>query len=210
MKDESDHPVLRRRSLGMGLSALLGDDADAIFQGEERAANPAPKGARLLPIEQLAPSRHQPRHSFDDEELDALAESMRRHGLLQPLLVRPISGDGGFEIVAGERRWRAAQRAGLDAVPVLIRELGERETLEIALVENVQRKDLTPLEEAEAYRRLIDEFDHTQEGIAAALGRSRSHVGEHDAAAGPTRGRAPDAGGRSADGRACACPARLR
>jgi ParB family chromosome partitioning protein len=128
-----------------------------------------------VPIEQLSPSPHQPRRMFDAEELDSLAESMRRHGLLQPLLVRP-KADTGYEIVAGERRWRAAQRAGLDEVPVLIRDLGERETLEIALVENVQRKDLTALEEADGYRRLIDEFGHTQDDIATALGKSRSHV----------------------------------
>jgi ParB family chromosome partitioning protein len=129
----------------------------------------------MVPIEQLAPSPHQPRRRFDEAELDSLADSMRRHGLLQPLLVRP-AGDGRYEIVAGERRWRAAQRAGLDEVPVLVRELGERDTLEIALVENVQRKDLTALEEADGYRRLIEEFGHTQDEIATALGKSRSHV----------------------------------
>ncbi len=159
----------------MGLSALLGEDAGTIFDGDEQAARPTPKGSRVVPIEQLTPSAHQPRRSFDEDELESLADSMRRHGLLQPLLVRP-KGDQGYEIVAGERRWRAAQRAGLDEVPVLIRELGERETLEIALVENVQRKDLSPLEEADAYRRLTDEFGHTQEDIASVLGRSRSHV----------------------------------
>ena len=175
MKHDPEHPNLRRRGLGMGLSALLGEDAASIFDGDEQAARPTPKGSRVLPIEQLSPSPHQPRRSFDDTELDSLADSMRRHGLLQPLLVRPV-GDAGYEIVAGERRWRAAQRAGLDEVPVLIRELGERETLEIALVENVQRKDLTSLEEADGYKRLIDEFGHTQDEIASALGKSRSHV----------------------------------
>ncbi|WP_027133592.1 ParB/RepB/Spo0J family partition protein [Geminicoccus roseus] len=175
MKHDPDHPAVRRRGLGMGLSALLGEDAGTIFDGDEQAARPTPKGSRVVPIEQLTPSAHQPRRSFDEDELESLADSMRRHGLLQPLLVRP-KGDQGYEIVAGERRWRAAQRAGLDEVPVLIRELGERETLEIALVENVQRKDLSPLEEADAYRRLTDEFGHTQEDIASVLGRSRSHV----------------------------------
>jgi ParB family chromosome partitioning protein len=175
VKHDTDHPTARRRGLGMGLSALLGEDAGAIFDGDERAARPTPRGSRVVPIEQLRPSGHQPRRSFDEDELESLADSMRRHGLLQPLLVRP-AGDAGYEIVAGERRWRAAQRAGLAEVPVLIRELGERETLEIALVENVQRKDLTPLEEGDAYRRLSEEFGHTQEDIATALGRSRSHV----------------------------------
>ncbi|WP_223861619.1 ParB/RepB/Spo0J family partition protein [Geminicoccus harenae] len=172
----SDQTPGRRRGLGMGLSALLGEDAGTILDAEHQAAKPAPKGARLVPIEQLSPSRHQPRRGFDEDELELLADSMRRHGLLQPLLVRPAGRTDGFEIVAGERRWRAAQRAGLAEVPVLVRELGEQETLEIALVENVQRKDLTPLEEADAYRRLADEFGHTQEDIASALGRSRSHV----------------------------------
>lgn len=175
MKQDPDHPAARRRGLGMGLSALLGEDAEAIFDGDERAAKPTPKGSRMLPIEQLSPSPHQPRRSFAEDELELLADSLRQHGLLQPLLVRPV-GEAGYEIVAGERRWRAAQRAGLAEVPVLIRELGERATLEIALVENVQRKDLTPLEEADGYRRLIDDFSHTQEEIAQALGKSRSHV----------------------------------
>jgi ParB family chromosome partitioning protein len=159
----------------MGLSALLGDDAASILDQSERSPKAASRGTRMVPIEQLAPSRHQPRRRFDEEDLEQLADSMRRHGLLQPLLVRP-SGEERYEIVAGERRWRAAQRAGLDAVPVLVRELGERETLEIALVENVQRKDLTALEEADGYRRLIDEFGHTQDEIATTLGKSRSHV----------------------------------
>ena len=159
----------------MGISALLGEDAATIFDGDERASRPAPRGSRLLPIEQLKPSPFQPRRRFDDAEIDALADSLRRHGLLQPLLVRPIDGEQ-FQIVAGERRWRAAQRAGLDEVPVLVRELGDRDTLEIALVENVQRKDLGALEEAEGYRRLIEEFGHAAEHIATAVGRSRSHV----------------------------------
>jgi ParB family chromosome partitioning protein len=109
--------------------------------------------------------------------MEALAASLREHGVLQPLLVRPAArGGAGYEIVAGERRWRAAQRAGLPEVPVVVRELGDREALELALVENVQRADLSPLEEAEAFRRLIDEFGHTQEALAEAVGKSRSHV----------------------------------
>ena len=174
MKHETDQPI-RKRGLGMGLSALLGDDAASILDQNERSSKSASRGTRMVPIEQLAPSRHQPRRRFDEEDLEQLADSMRRHGLLQPLLVRP-SGEERYEIVAGERRWRAAQRAGLDVVPVLVRELGEQETLEIALVENVQRRDLTTLEEADGYRRLIDEFGHTQDEIANALGKSRSHV----------------------------------
>jgi ParB family transcriptional regulator, chromosome partitioning protein len=176
----------RRRGLGMGLSALLGEPkrpAAAADGLEEDAAPawgvPAPATARRLrlPVEFLRPSPFQPRRVFGEDELDALAASVREHGVLQPLLVRPAPGSGGgYEIVAGERRWRAAQRAGLHEVPVVVRELDDRAALEVALVENVQRADLTPLEEAEGFRRLIEEFGHTQEALATALGKSRSHV----------------------------------
>jgi ParB family transcriptional regulator, chromosome partitioning protein len=176
----------RRRGLGMGLSALLGEPerpAAAADGLEEDAAPawgvPAPATARRLrlPVEFLRPSPFQPRRVFAEDELDALAASVREHGVLQPLLVRPAPGSGGgYEIVAGERRWRAAQRAGLHEVPVVVRELDDRAALEVALVENVQRADLTPLEEAEGFRRLIEEFGHTQEALATALGKSRSHV----------------------------------
>ena len=161
----------RRRGLGRGLSALLGEE------GGEGATAEAPRNPRSVPVEMLHPGRYQPRRNFDAESQQALVESVRSQGILQPLLVRRHPElDGHFEIVAGERRWRAAQAAQLHEVPVLLRELADREALEIALVENVQRQDLNPLEEAEGYRRLIDEFSHTQEDLAHRVGKSRSHI----------------------------------
>jgi ParB family chromosome partitioning protein len=163
----------RRRGLGRGLSALFGDEA----QPETAPAGAPAGGVRMLPVELLHPGRYQPRHQFDEESLNALIESVKAQGILQPLLVRrhPDIADA-YEIVAGERRWRAAQAAQLHEVPVIIRELGDRETLEIALVENIQRQDLNPLEEAEGYRRLLEEFAHTQEDLARVVGKSRSHI----------------------------------
>ena len=159
----------RRRGLGMGLSSLLGADP-ASFGADEQLP-------RTVPIEFLRPSPLQPRRRFDEAELAALTESVRDKGVLQPLLVRPAAGGpAGYEIVAGERRWRAAQRAGLHEVPVVVRALADRETLELALVENVQRADLDPIEEAEALRRLQDDFGRTQEALAGLVGKSRSHV----------------------------------
>jgi ParB family transcriptional regulator, chromosome partitioning protein len=156
----------RRRSLGRGLSALLGDE-DAVPEATQRT----------IRIDLLRPGRYQPRHQFDTESLQALAQSIREKGVLQPLLVRRLSGHPEtFEIVAGERRWRAAQLAQLHEVPVVLREIDDREALEIALVENLQRQDLSALEEAQAYQRLLDEFAHTQEAVAQAVGKSRSHV----------------------------------
>ncbi len=154
----------RRRGLGMGLAALLGTAGDS----------PPAGPVETVPIERLRPSPVQPRRRFAESELAALAASIAAKGVLQPLLVRP-SGEQ-LEIVAGERRWRAAQRAGLHQVPVVVRELGDGEALELALVENLQRADLSPLEEAEALRRLVAEFGYRQETLADALGRSRSHV----------------------------------
>ena len=122
----------------------------------------------------MKPGKFQPRRQFEEEAIADLVESVREKGILQPILVRPI--DGGFEIIAGERRWRAAQRAQLHEVPVIIREFSDKEALEVALVENLQRQDLSPLEEADGYRRLVDEFSHTQEELAKAVGKSRSHV----------------------------------
>jgi ParB family chromosome partitioning protein len=152
------------------------DDGQDIQVASERGGGRAAVPQRV-PVEFLRPSPVQPRRHFGEEELEALAASLREHGVLQPLRVRPAArGGAGYEIVAGERRWRAAQRAGLHEVPVVVRELGDREALELALVENVQRADLSPLEEAEAFRRLIDEFGHTQEVLAEAVGKSRSHV----------------------------------
>jgi ParB family chromosome partitioning protein len=161
----------RRRGLGMGLSALLGSGAES-WSGAVAGT------ARTVPIEFLRPSPFQPRRTFGEDDLDALTVSIRARGVMQPLLVRrgADGGGDGFEIVAGERRWRAAQRAGLHELPVIVLRLSDREALEVALIENVQRQDLSPLEEAEGYRRLIEEFGHTQEALASALGKSRSHL----------------------------------
>jgi ParB family chromosome partitioning protein len=158
-----------RRQLGRGLAALFGEgEGDATI-------DPAPQ--RLVPIELIRPGTLQPRRRFAEAELDALAQSIREKGILQPLLVRPLAEEeADFELVAGERRWRAAQRVGLHEVPVIIRRITDTEALEIALVENLQREDLSPLEEAEAYSRLMGEFGRTQASLADAVGKSRSHV----------------------------------
>jgi ParB family chromosome partitioning protein len=159
-----------KRNLGRGLSALLGGAPPEPRDDDARSP-------RSLPIEALHPGRFQPRRQFPEETLEALAQSIRENGILQPLVVRRHPDKpGAWEIVAGERRWRAAQRVRLHEVPVVVRELADRAALEIALVENVQRQDLGALEEAEGYRRLIDEFGHSQEALARQIGKSRSHV----------------------------------
>jgi len=161
-----------RRGLGRGLAALLGEDEAVAEDG----GTPA-RSAQTLPVELIEPGRFQPRRIFDEDELTALALSIREKGLLQPILVRPHAHDyGRYEIIAGERRWRAAQKAGMHEIPALVRPLSDRDALEVALVENIQREDLSPLEEAEGYQRLLEEFDHTQEALAQVLGRSRSHI----------------------------------
>jgi len=161
----------RRRNLGRGLDALLGETRSSA--GELKSA----PGVRTLPIEQVYPGRSQPRTIFAQTEIDELADSIRQLGILQPLIVRPHpTRMGSYEIIAGERRWRAAQQARLHEVPALVRELSDGEALEIALVENLQRENLSPVEEAEAYKRLMDEFSHTQEALAKIVGKSRSHV----------------------------------
>ena len=155
--------------LGRGLAALLGDAA------APPSADAA--GVRTLAIDALEPSPYQPRRPGDPAALDELAASVRSSGILQPLLARPHpDAPGRYQIVAGERRWRAAQAAGLHDIPVLIRPLADAEAMAAALVENLQRQDLNPLEEAEGYRRLIDEFSLSQEALGAAVGKSRSHV----------------------------------
>jgi ParB family chromosome partitioning protein len=160
----------RRRGLGRGLSTLIPETSIGLRSGA------APTG-RSMPIERLQPSPLQPRRRFTEDELDGLAESIRSKGVMQPLLVRAASdGSDRYEIIAGERRWRAAQMAGLHELPVIVRDLTDREALEVALLENVQRENLSPLEEADGYRRLIDEFGHTQQELADTLGKSRSHI----------------------------------
>ena len=159
----------KRAQLGRGLAALFGETAD------RPPVDPALQ--RRVPIELIRPGPFQPRRRFAAAELDALAQSIREKGILQPLLVRPVADDEvAFELVAGERRWRAAQRVGLHEVPVVVRSFADAEALEIALVENLQREDLSPLEEAAAYSRLLDEFGRTQASLAEAVGKSRSHV----------------------------------
>lgn len=160
----------RTRGLGRGLSALLndGDVADA--------QNPGAGGAQMIPIGEISANPDQPRRVFSETDLQSLSASISEKGLLQPVLVRPAPGGDGYQIVAGERRWRAAQMARLHEIPVLIRDLTDRETLEIAIVENVQRADLNPVEEARAYKQLVDRFEHTQDEIARAVGKSRSHI----------------------------------
>lgn len=175
-----------RQSLGRGLDALFGETAEEapVTVAPSDQPNPAPKpqpsvaltrGLTELPVEHMAPSRFQPRRVFNEAQIDELAASVRDKGVLQPLLVR-AAPDGTYEIIAGERRWRAAQRAKIHQVPVIIKEFTDTEVLEVALVENLQRADLTPLEEAEGYQRLSDEFGHTQEALAEVLGKSRGHV----------------------------------
>jgi ParB family chromosome partitioning protein len=160
---------LSKRRLGRGLAALIGDDTAGDTITEDTG------GLRYVAVDTLMPNPANPRRKFAEDELDNLAKSIRDKGLLQPLVVRPREG-GNYEIVAGERRWRAAQRAQLHDVPVIIRDLDDRETLEIALIENIQRSDLNPLEEATAYKQLIDQYHYTQQQLADGLGKSRSHV----------------------------------
>lgn len=165
----------KRRGLGRGLSALLGDPVDLDNPAPAEEAGSRASGVRVLPVEYLCPGKYQPRMDFHEDELNDLVESIREKGILQPILVREI-GTNRYEIIAGERRWRAAQRASLHEVPALVREFSDKEAAEVALIENLQRQDLSPLEEAEGYRRLMDEFANTQEDLARAVGKSRSHV----------------------------------
>jgi ParB family chromosome partitioning protein len=159
-----------QRGLGKGLSALISDNQNVTAKPANQSA-----GNDTLVITQMMPGKYQPRTRFDDTQLSELAESISKHGIMQPILVRALPS-GRYEIVAGERRWRAAKLAGLQRVPVIIRELSDKQTLELAIVENVQRQDLGPLEESIGYQRLIEEFEYTQEELAAAVGKSRSHI----------------------------------
>ncbi|MGJ8546131.1 MAG: ParB/RepB/Spo0J family partition protein [Sulfitobacter sp.] len=161
----------RKRGLGRGLSALMADVADPVNVtglGETF-------GVQEVPIERIVPNPDQPRRQFRPEDLEDLANSIRDKGVIQPLIVRTRDG-GKFEIVAGERRWRAAQMAKVHQLPIVVREFTDVEVLEVAIVENIQRADLNPVEEAAGYRQLMDKFGHTQEKLSAALGKSRSHI----------------------------------
>lgn len=164
--------------LGRGLSALIPDSPPAApAQAAAGAAEAPPEGLRQVPIEAVEPGPFQPRGPMDRAALEELAASIKEHGVLQPILVRPKPGaPGRYEIIGGERRWRAAQAAQLHEIPVVVRELGDREAMAAGLVENLQRQDLNALEEAEGYRRLIDEFGLTQDALGQAVGKSRSHV----------------------------------
>lgn len=168
-----------RRGLGRGLSALMAEvGADISFAGQnaERVSEVA-QGVQTVPIELLRPNPDQPRRHFDPARLAELEESIREKGIIQPLIVRKDpQNPSRFEIVAGERRWRAAQNAQLHDVPVLVKDFSDSEVLEIAIVENIQRAELSPVEEAAGYKQLMDRFGHTQEKIAEALGKSRSYI----------------------------------
>jgi len=162
-----------KRGLGRGLSALMAD----VTEGQDRDEGTPRQPDRTVPIERIVPNPDQPRRAFDTAALEDLASSIREKGIIQPLIVRPSPRAGGqFEIVAGERRWRAAQMARLHAVPVLVRDFDDTEVLEVAIVENVQRADLNPVEEAAGYDQLMRKFGHTQDMLARVLGKSRSHI----------------------------------
>lgn len=161
-----------KRRLGRGLAALIGD----IDRPAEPQQPPRITPDRTLPIEFLQPNPRNPRRNFDDAELSDLAQSIREHGIVQPVVARPIGDSGRYEIIAGERRWRAAQRAGLTEIPLIVREVNDRVALELAIVENVQRTDLNPVEEALGYQQLIDDHNYTQADLGQIIGKSRSHV----------------------------------
>lgn len=162
-----------QRGLGRGLSALLGEQVnEAPVDG-----SPVPTGVQMAPIESLKPNPDQPRKIFDAADLDELSVSIRDKGVLQPILVRSQPGeDGVWQIIAGERRWRASQMARLTQVPIVVREMDDVEVFEVAIIENVQRADLNPLEEADAYTQLMQRFGRTQDAVAGVVGKSRSHV----------------------------------
>ena len=159
------------KGLGMGLSALLGDSARAPAAAGDAAA---PGGVREIELSRIRPNPNQPRQQFSEESIAELAESIAERGVLQPILLRP-EGDG-YQIVAGERRWRAAQRAQLHKIPAIIRDVDEATTAELALIENIQREDLNAIEEAQGYRQLVEHYGHTQEDLAKIVHKSRSHV----------------------------------
>ena len=175
MSEETPATPLKKRptGLGRGLSALLGEierEAPVALDGA------APDGVRMVDVNRLRPLPNQPRKTFRDDALDELAESIKSRGMLQPIVVRDPEHDGHYEIIAGERRWRAAQKAQIHQVPVIIREFDDVTALEIAIIENIQREQLNAWEEGEAYRRLIDDHGHTQEALGRIVGKSRSHV----------------------------------
>jgi ParB family chromosome partitioning protein len=171
MSDKENVVDLKKKGLGRGLNALFGDEEDTSAEQTQAGSR------RMMPIEWLSANPNQPRTVFRKELIDELSESIKLHGMIQPILVRPVPEAGNrYEIVAGERRWRAAQQAQLHEVPVTIQYLTDEAVLELGLIENLQREDLSPLEEAEAYQQLMTKFGHTQDRVAQAVGKSRSHV----------------------------------
>ncbi len=161
------------KGLGRGLSSLMGETAASLV--EPAAVSISEQGTLQLPIQQLRSGKYQPRRHFDEAALAELAGSIAKHGVMQPIVVRLVA-PSAYEIIAGERRWRAASLAKLAQVPVIIREVNDEQALELALIENIQRADLNPLEEAAGYQRLMDEFGYTQERLAPVIGKSRSHI----------------------------------
>jgi ParB family chromosome partitioning protein len=162
--------MAQRKALGKGLDALIPQEERA--KTAERG-----EGVNLCPVKDIYPSSHQPRKTIDEASIKGLSRSIKESGIIQPLIVRPRArGKPGWELVAGERRWRAARMAGLDQVPVVVRDMDDREALALSLVENLQREDLNPLEEAEVYQRLMREFNYTQEGLANKVGKDRSTI----------------------------------
>jgi ParB family chromosome partitioning protein len=162
----------RPSGLGRGLSSLLGEVTHEVPIGGDAGR----AGVQMLPVGSIEPHPGQPRRHFDEEALSELAASIAARGLIQPIVVRPGSAEHRYQIVAGERRWRAAQLARLHEVPVIVRDFDDTETLEVALLENIQRQDLNAIEEAEAYKRLLDEYGHTQEALGRLVHKSRSHI----------------------------------
>ena len=173
-------PVPAQRSrLGRGLASLIGDNPQMPGAAPGTVQKPLPSHGeqRMIPIDRISPSPFNPRKSFPDAELEELANSIREKGLVQPIILRPVGASGqSYEIVAGERRWRAAQKASLHVVPAIVRALTDQETLELAIIENVQRSDLNAIEEAGGYRELIERFGYTQEELSQIIGKSRSHL----------------------------------
>ncbi|MCB1651625.1 MAG: ParB/RepB/Spo0J family partition protein [Alphaproteobacteria bacterium] len=175
MSDAGLNP--KSRGLGRGLDALFGDEEADFSQEVLDEVGASGASRQVLGVDQLDAGMGQPRRIFKDSGLDELADSIRKHGVLQPLLVRPKSdGSGLYEIIAGERRWRAAQKAQLHEVPVIVLEIPDEQAFEIALIENLQREDLDPIDEAAGYQKLLDEYRYTQEKLADSLGKSRSHI----------------------------------
>ena len=175
---------MAKKGLGRGLSALISEDSNNSQEAKkEQSTNYVDEAqsdngfkAVLISLDELYPGKFQPRGYFDEDKLRELTSSISENGVIQPILVRPKDDSGKYQIVAGERRWRASKQAKLDNIPCVVKDLTDKEALEVALIENIQRQSLTPIEEAEGYKRLLDEFSYTQAELASGLGKSRSHI----------------------------------